>query len=214
MRRLLHRVLRPYEVRELARELELRQEVQRIASQLERLEREHDHPKSHGELGDRMDSDPPQARFHLSVEDDSKSVHDKAPWFDVTVARLEGRLDRVDRELSRTAAFARPPLDAIGLAPDKRVSLVQRLNRPTATRRAICSLAIGPYLDMLSISGLTFAEYAREWGWDLVLSGEDLSQGRPASWAKLPFVLELLAEYDFVLWIDPDAAFLRFDEDI
>jgi hypothetical protein len=67
---------------------------------------------------------------------------------------------------------------------------------------------------MLSISGLTFAEYAREWGWDLVLSGEDLSQGRPASWAKLPFVLELLAEYDFVLWIDPDAAFLRFDEDI
>ena len=38
------------------------------------------------------------------------------------------------------------------------------------SRRVLCSLGIGPYVDILAVSSLTFEAYAARHGYDLVLS--------------------------------------------
>ena len=83
-----------------------------------------------------------------------------------------------------------------------------------ASRRAICSLAVGPFVDLLAISASSYSAYARRWGWDLVLSTEDLADGRPSAWAKVPFISELLDHYEWILWVDADAVFVDLEADI
>ena len=59
----------------------------------------------------------------------------------------------------------------------------------------------------------TFVPYAERHGYELrVGSGE--SEGRPAAWAKVVFLRQLLREYDEVLWLDADIAILDPSEDL
>lgn len=57
--------------------------------------------------------------------------------------------------------------------------------------------------------------YARHWGYDLVVPDvqqvRDAANGLPSAWAKFPVLLQLLDDYDYVLMIDADAVFLRYD---
>jgi hypothetical protein len=83
------------------------------------------------------------------------------------------------------------------------------------TRRAICSFGAGTHRQLLSLSGQTFIAYGRRFGWDVVLSTEtSLSRGRPAAWAKLQLVAELLGHYEDVFWIDADAVLIDLNRDI
>lgn len=76
----------------------------------------------------------------------------------------------------------------------------------SGAKRAICSYATGAHLELLSIAAPTYIGYGERHGWDVVLSTEEpLADGRPASWAKIPLIRELLRDYDIVWWIDADA---------
>jgi hypothetical protein len=121
------------------------------------------------------------------------------------------RIDELDRRVGRATALANAGLDELGLFPGRRV--VRRFGEQTC-RRAICSLAVGPFIDLLAISASSYSAYARRWGWDLVLSTENLAHGRPPAWAKVPFIRELLDDYEWILWIDSDAVFVDLEADI
>src|SRR5215211_7403610 len=80
--------------------------------------------------------------------------------------------------------------------------------------RVLCSLAVGPYVDLLAISSITFEAYAALHGYDLRLSTQLLDQGRPPAWSKIALVRQLLEDYEEVLWVDADAIFLDISKDI
>ena len=71
-----------------------------------------------------------------------------------------------------------------------------------------------PYRASLARSALSFERYARRWDWDLVLSTEDLADGRPAPWGKIPLLRELLDEYDWLLWLDADVVIVDLEADV
>jgi hypothetical protein len=81
-------------------------------------------------------------------------------------------------------------------------------------RRVLCSLGVGPYLDLLAISSITFEAYAALHGYDLRLETEVLDPERPPAWSKIALVRQLLERYDEVLWVDADAIFLDISKDI
>jgi len=64
---------------------------------------------------------------------------------------------------------------------------------------------VGRHRELLAESVPTLAASARLHGWDLVVSSEDLAEGRPTSWAKVRLLAELLADYEYVWWVDADA---------
>jgi galactosyl transferase GMA12/MNN10 family len=74
-----------------------------------------------------------------------------------------------------------------------------------ARSKALCTVATGPFVELLEITRPTFETFARRHGWELVVVREDRSAGRPAAWAKVPIVRDLLADHDVVAWIDADA---------
>jgi len=59
-------------------------------------------------------------------------------------------------------------------------------------------------------------KYAKKYGFDIKLYN-DFKSNRPAPWNKIKIVEKILNDkkrYDFVFWIDADALFVNFDEDI
>jgi len=57
-------------------------------------------------------------------------------------------------------------------------------------------------------------KYAEKHSYDVKLHNET-SSVRPPSWNKILVIKKLFQEgYDFVFWVDADALFVRFDEDI
>ncbi len=84
--------------------------------------------------------------------------------------------------------------------------VVHRASDRPAPDGVICAYATGRHRDLLAISSASFVAYADRWGWDLVMSSESrLHDGRPASWAKVRLIGELLEEYEWVWCIDADA---------
>lgn len=55
--------------------------------------------------------------------------------------------------------------------------------------------------------------YAKKFDMDIKLFN-NLKTSRPAPWNKIIIVQKLLKDYDFVFWIDSDAVFVNFKEDI
>jgi hypothetical protein len=82
-------------------------------------------------------------------------------------------------------------------------------------RGVICSLATGTHVHLLSIAAPTLVAFGERHGWDVVLSTEeDLCQGRPAPWGKIPLIKQLLDEYELVWWIDADAIIVDASKDV
>ena len=81
-------------------------------------------------------------------------------------------------------------------------------------RRALCSIGHGSYEALLAMSAPTFARYAARHGYELVLRTDIGSDTRPAPWAKVPLILELLESHDLVLWIDADAIIVDDRDDL
>jgi len=86
--------------------------------------------------------------------------------------------------------------------------------RDGSSRRVLCSFAVGPYVELLAISSITFEAYAALHGYDLRLSTQLLAPDRPPAWSKIALVRQLLERYDEVLWVDADAIFLDISKDI
>lgn len=62
----------------------------------------------------------------------------------------------------------------------------------------------GPMASVLKRSYPTFSAYAKRHGYDLIVARENRT-GRPASWAKVPALLQALGEREYAFWIDADA---------
>ena len=129
---------------------------------------------------------------------------------------LAGLLGELRDDLERATAYGAAVdvvVDAV-LVRDLAPGVRSRISRAGECSRVICSLATGDYRSLLSRSALSFERYAERWGWDLVLSTEDLADGRPAPWAKIPLLRSLLDEYEWVLWLDADVVIVDLDADI
>src|SRR4051794_18041233 len=85
---------------------------------------------------------------------------------------------------------------------------------PTRQSKVICAFATGRHRQLLAVGAPTFEAYAHRHGWDVVLSSEYLSGGRPQSWAKVPMMQRLLDRYNLVLCIDADAIIVDLDRSI
>ena len=81
-------------------------------------------------------------------------------------------------------------------------------------QKILCSVGAGPHAELLEVSGRTFAAYADLHGYDLDLRTELPAPERPASWSKVALLRELVEQYEFVLWVDADAAIVDVSRDI
>jgi hypothetical protein len=77
----------------------------------------------------------------------------------------------------------------------------------------ICSLATNRHRELLAEAAPTTVAYAARYGWDVVLSSESLTE-RPASWAKVVLVRELMQRYEYVFWVDADAIIVDLSRDL
>lgn len=92
---------------------------------------------------------------------------------------------------------------------------------PVSARASAPRIAITMVVDNFLTSALRNAtienkrRYASHWGYDFVVPSVDevraAAAGLPSAWAKFPVLLDLLNDYDYVLMIDADAVFLRYD---
>lgn len=134
----------------------------------------------------------------------------------ISAEDLRRLLGELRDELTRASAYDAAVdhlLDAL-LVRDLSPGVRHRTVGAGQHSRVICSLATEGYRPLLSRSALSFERYAERWGWDLVLSTEDLADGRPAPWAKVPLLRSLLDEYEWVLWLDADVVIVDLDADI
>jgi len=127
-----------------------------------------------------------------------------------------GPLGELRDDLLRATAYASAIDDVVDAVLLREFSpgVRRRRTRASECSRAICSLATGDYRSLLSRSALSFERYAERWEWDLVLSTEDLADGRPPPWGKIPLLRSLLDEHDWVLWLDADVVIVDLHADI
>jgi hypothetical protein len=118
---------------------------------------------------------------------------------------LEAAVERLREEVRMWQELSAP-------GPERR--LILGAGDRGDARRVLCSLGVGPYVDLLAISSITFEAYAALHGYELRLSTQLLDGGRPPAWSKIALVRELLEEYEEVLWVDADAIFLDISKDI
>jgi hypothetical protein len=72
------------------------------------------------------------------------------------------------------------------------------------THKALVSIGVGQQRALLAVARRTFAPYAHRHGYDLLLHTEIPNVGRPAPWAKIALLRDLLRHYELLLWLDAD----------
>jgi hypothetical protein len=80
--------------------------------------------------------------------------------------------------------------------------------------RVICTLAHGPHLELLDVTGPALARYAARHGYEFVALRHRLEPSRPVAWDKVVLLHDLVARYDTVVWVDADAIVLPGAPDI
>jgi hypothetical protein len=128
-------------------------------------------------------------------------------------------VEQLREEVHALAAAVERLTEEVGMwqelsAPGPERSLILEARDGRERRRVLCSLAVGPYVDLLGISSITFEAYAALHGYDLRVSTHLLAPERPPAWSKIALVRELLEHYDEVLWVDADAIFVDISRDI
>lgn len=78
----------------------------------------------------------------------------------------------------------------------------------------VCTLATGPYTELLAETRPSLERFASDHDRDLVVAETDVAGGRPAGWGKLAVIRELLDGYDEVVWVDADAVVVDGRADI
>jgi glycosyltransferase involved in cell wall biosynthesis len=72
----------------------------------------------------------------------------------------------------------------------------------------LCTMASGRSAELLDVSRPSLEAYAAHHGMDYVEAALPEGFARPASWAKVPLLRDLLCEYEHAFWVDADAAFV------
>lgn len=76
---------------------------------------------------------------------------------------------------------------------------------------AIVSLYTNEIKEIVALTAANQKAYANKWGYDYYLFCGRLSERHPA-WDKILATKNMLKNYDWVLWIDSDAIFTKFDK--
>lgn len=80
-------------------------------------------------------------------------------------------------------------------------------------KKAILTVSVGQEAQELSeFSRPTFMAYARRHGYKVFTITEPLDD-RPASWSKLPLMIDFIGGWDTIVCIDNDAMICRWDQD-
>ena len=82
------------------------------------------------------------------------------------------------------------------------------------TRKVIASVAIGSHKELLDLSIGKLNNYADLYGYEISICFESLDSSRPAAWNKILHILNLMPEFDEILWIDADAIIVDTSKDI
>jgi len=70
---------------------------------------------------------------------------------------------------------------------------------------AIATIAVGlPFRGACSEGTQTKRAYCKKWGYDFVYETRARDETRPVSWSKIKLIQAILAQYDWVFWIDAD----------
>ena len=65
---------------------------------------------------------------------------------------------------------------------------------------------------MHNISYINKAAYCQRWGYDLIIEDNTIvNKTRNVQWSKVPILRKWLPKYQWLLWMDMDAFFMRFD---
>src|SRR3954471_18626987 len=83
-----------------------------------------------------------------------------------------------------------------------------------ARTRAVCTMAHGPHLALLDVTGPALGRYAERHGYELIEIRHRLDPSRPPSWDKIVLLRELVRRFDIVVWFDADALILDAAPDI
>lgn len=127
---------------------------------------------------------------------------------------LRGTVRRLDDELSEVRHVALTGGEGPLVMDGHLRSVANEQATPTQPSRVLCSLGVGPHAELLRISSQTFHAYAWQYGYDLLLTTRWLVPERPPAWSKIALVRRLLDQYELVLWVDADAAFVDLSTDI
>lgn len=58
-------------------------------------------------------------------------------------------------------------------------------------------------------------KYCKKYNYDYVFSTDKMyDKNMKPGWNKIQYILENLTKYDYVIWLDDDAGFIKFDEDV
>lgn len=80
--------------------------------------------------------------------------------------------------------------------------------------KALVTFAVGPHKEILKRTRPLFAEYAHLHNYEYLEPRIQDPPLRPASWMKIPSLLEALSHFDDVLWLDCDVVILDNYRDI
>jgi hypothetical protein len=79
--------------------------------------------------------------------------------------------------------------------------------------KALATFGIDSHESLLRITLPRFRVYADLHGYDLMSCYVPISD-RPAAWSKIPLLIQLLEEYESVLWLDADVLLVDYSSDI
>jgi FtsZ-binding cell division protein ZapB len=82
------------------------------------------------------------------------------------------------------------------------------------TRKVIASVAIGSHKELLDLSIGNLNDYARRYGYKISICYESLDPDRPVAWTKILHILNLMNNFEEILWIDADAIIKDASKDI
>jgi hypothetical protein len=121
---------------------------------------------------------------------------------------LVGRLTKQMRDRAGAVERpAQPDRDDSGASPGKASTHQAKLKIITAFDQGFAQIG--------AIAAASIARYASVHEFDYEIF-RDVSVGRPPAWAKIHYLIAEIrsAKYDYVLWVDADACFVRTDQNI
>ena len=81
-------------------------------------------------------------------------------------------------------------------------------------RKCLATMAIGPARWHFRLAREPLERYAQRHGYELHVETRRLAPDRPISWSKVLVLQRLLADHDFVMWVDADAIVVDPSEDL
>ena len=88
------------------------------------------------------------------------------------------------------------------------------MSTSTGQRVVLCTAGSGPHATYVDLVRPMLDHYADRYGYDVVAYHRALQTSRPPAWDKILLLRTLLDSYDTAVWIDADAAIVRYDQDI